>query len=71
MANRRPVAYTGQDEDVVQRLADHAATALRNVSLFAGEQAARSAAEAANRMKDEFLATVSHELRTPLTAMLG
>lgn len=26
---------------------------------------------AANRMKDEFLATVSHELRTPLNAMLG
>jgi PAS domain S-box-containing protein len=71
VANRRPVRFTAQDEDVVQRLADHAATALRNVNLLAGEQAARSAAEAANRMKDEFLATVSHELRTPLTAMLG
>jgi PAS domain S-box-containing protein len=56
--------YTHEDVELAEELSTR-------VSVMIERQRLQEEAVAANRMKDEFLATISHELRTPLQAILG
>ena len=60
------IATVGTFYDITERKQAE----VERVQLLACEQEARQSAEAANRMKDEFLSVLSHEIRTPLNAML-
>jgi signal transduction histidine kinase len=63
--------FTEEDEAILVQLAQMASVAVENTRLYEAQQRARTQAESANRIKDEFLAVLSHELRSPLNPILG
>jgi signal transduction histidine kinase/CheY-like chemotaxis protein len=66
-----PRPFSADELRVMRLLADQAAIAIENASLFESVRHAQKAAEEANRSKSAFLATMSHEIRTPMNAIIG
>jgi signal transduction histidine kinase/CheY-like chemotaxis protein len=74
----QPRQWNNEEVLLLKMVAERTWTAIEKLKaeaererLLQSEQEARDAAEKANQLKDEFLATLSHELRNPLNVILG
>ena len=78
VSDDQPRQWTKEELSLLQTVAERTWTTIEKLraedereQLLQREQEARDAAEKANQLKDEFLATLSHELRNPLNVILG
>ncbi|NTU83067.1 MAG: GAF domain-containing protein [Chloroflexales bacterium] len=66
-----PRRFSAEEQDLMLLIGRQCAQALERARLYAREQQARAEAEAAVRVREQFLSIAAHELKTPLTPLLG
>lgn len=68
---RQPHPFSEEERGYILTLTGLCAQALERARLFVAEQRAHAEADAAVRLRDQFLSIAAHELRTPLMVLLG